>query len=519
MKSKKLLSLGIAMSMFVACYPISANALDKVESIKGADKYETAGIIADKQNYTTAILINADSTMADGLSASGLAGATNAPILLTKKNNIPNATIKRVEKANKVYIIGGENSIDKATETFLKDKGIETKRLQGSDRIKTSYNVAKEINSINKVNKVILTNAFKGEPDAMSVASVAVRDKAPIVLTDGKSVPFNTTGIESYAIGGTSSMSDNLVNDTNSTRLGGVDRYDTNKKIINKFYSGAKEFYIASGTDLAYALVGSTIAKNTPIVLVNLGSNKEVLKDATKITAIGNISENIIQEILNPIPKELKNIVGNWLNQDDEDFTWLYVREDNINNIPFDIIKTHNLEIGPGVELEFHFPDKSVRELFVLSDGQLLEYGYNEYTGNYSNPAFYEKIGEPVENNFKYIDIDANKNVDAQYGWKKINGKWRYFNKDGSEVSNYDLALKKMEKLEGLKKSELISLDKEDVNEDWIMPYHNYYWFTYSGEDDGTDFVYLVNKDNFYTCILNAYGKIEKLENYSNPNF
>ncbi len=28
----------------------------------------------------TAILINADSTMADGLSASGLAGATNAPI-------------------------------------------------------------------------------------------------------------------------------------------------------------------------------------------------------------------------------------------------------------------------------------------------------------------------------------------------------------------------------------------------------------------------------------------------------
>ncbi|WP_146089440.1 cell wall-binding repeat-containing protein, partial [Clostridioides difficile] len=80
------------------------------------------------------------------------------------------------------------------------------KRLQGSDRIKTSYNVAKEINSINKVNKVILTNAFKGEPDAMSAASVAVRDKAAIVLTDGKSVPFNTTGVESYVIGGTSSM-------------------------------------------------------------------------------------------------------------------------------------------------------------------------------------------------------------------------------------------------------------------------------------------------------------------------
>ncbi|WP_044489097.1 cell wall-binding repeat-containing protein, partial [Clostridioides difficile] len=188
MKLKKLLSLGLAMSMFIVACPVSANALDKIDKIQGADKYETAGIIADKQSYTTAILINADSTMADGLSASGLAGATNAPILLTKKNNIPNATLKRIEKAKKVYIIGGESSIDKATETFLKDKGIETRRLQGSDRIKTSYIVAKEINSINKVNKVILTNAFKGEPDAMSIASVAVRDKVAIVLTDGKSV-------------------------------------------------------------------------------------------------------------------------------------------------------------------------------------------------------------------------------------------------------------------------------------------------------------------------------------------
>ncbi|MDS6256983.1 cell wall-binding protein Cwp26 [Clostridioides difficile] len=299
MKIKKLLTIGLSLSIFIASCPISANALDKIESIKGADKYETAGIIADKQNYTTAILINADSTMSDGLSASGLAGAINAPILLTKKNNIPNATLKRLEKAKKVYIIGGENSIDKYTETVLKGKGIEIKRLQGSDRIKTSYNVAKEINSINKVNKVILTNAFKGEPDVMSAAPVAVRDKAAIVLTDGKSVPFNTTGVESYVIGGTSSMNDKIVKDTNSTRLGGTDRYDTNKKIINKFYSGVKEFYIASGTDLVYALVGSTVAKNNAIVLVDNDSNKSVLKSTTKLTAIGNLSDRILQQCLN----------------------------------------------------------------------------------------------------------------------------------------------------------------------------------------------------------------------------
>lgn len=296
---KKLLSLGLVVSLTIASTSISVNALDKIDTVEGADKYETAGLIADKQSYTSAILINADIAMADGLSASGLAGSTNSPILLTKKNSIPNATLKRVEKVKKVYIIGGESSIDKSTETVLKDKGIEVKRLQGSDRIKTSYNVAKEINSINKVNKVILTNAFKGEPDAMSVAPVAVRDKAAIVLTDGKSIPFNTTGVESYAIGGNLSMSNKLVSDTNSIRLGGTDRYDTNKKIINKFYNGVKEFYIASGTDLVYALIGSTVAQKTPIVLVDKNSNKEILKNAEKITAVGYVSSDVIKQSLN----------------------------------------------------------------------------------------------------------------------------------------------------------------------------------------------------------------------------
>ncbi|PBG94094.1 cell surface protein, partial [Clostridioides difficile] len=89
------------------------------------------------------------------------------------------------------------------------------------------------------------------------------------------------------------------VNDTNSTRLGGADRYDTNKKIVNKLYNGIKEFYISSGTDLLYALVGSPIAKKTPIVLVDDNSNKTVLKGATKITAIGNLNNNAIEQSLN----------------------------------------------------------------------------------------------------------------------------------------------------------------------------------------------------------------------------
>ncbi|HBE8855030.1 TPA: cell wall-binding repeat-containing protein [Clostridioides difficile] len=294
---KKLTSLGLVGLLF-SMSVFHSNAFT-LERIQGKNKYETAGLIADKQQYTTAILINADSTMSDGLSASGLAGVNNAPILLTQKNNIPKETLERVEKAEKVYIIGGENSIDKSIEDILKDKGIEIKRLQGSDRIKTSYSVAKEINSIKKVNTIMLTNAFKGEADAMSIAPVAIMKNAPIILTNGRTIPFKfDKNIKSYVVGGSENMTDDILINTNSQALGGADRYATNRKVIQTFYRGEEEFYIASGTDLVYPLIASTIVKDKPIVLVNESNDKRMLKRASKITVVGNLDESIIKKCL-----------------------------------------------------------------------------------------------------------------------------------------------------------------------------------------------------------------------------
>ncbi|EOE7347475.1 cell wall-binding repeat-containing protein [Clostridioides difficile] len=295
---KKLTSLGLVGLLF-SMSVFHSNAFT-LERIQGKNKYETAGLIADKQQYTTAILINADSTMSDGLSASGLAGVNNAPILLTQKNNIPKETLERVEKAEKVYIIGGENSIDKSTEDILKDRGIEIKRLQGSDRIKTSYSVAKEINSIKKINTLMLTNAFKGEADAMSIAPIAIKRNAPIILTNGSTIPFSFDykTIDSYVVGGFDNMTSELVTGTHSRRLGGADRYATNRKVIQTFYKGEEEFYIASGTDLVYPLIASTVVKDKPMILVNESNDKSILKGASKITVVGNLDESIIKKCL-----------------------------------------------------------------------------------------------------------------------------------------------------------------------------------------------------------------------------
>ncbi|MEG2789066.1 MAG: cell wall-binding repeat-containing protein [Romboutsia sp.] len=272
-----------------------------VDTIKGQNRYETAGLIADHQNYTTAILVNADKTVADGLSASGLAGAANAPILLTKSDSIPNETMSRLKGVKKVYIIGSTSVVGKIVEDKLKSNNIEVVRLGGMDRLKTSYSVANEIKKIKKIDKIFLVNGYKGEADAMSVSSIASRDGVAIILTNGKDIPFNTNNTESYVIGSTSVMANSIVNKAKATRIGGDDRYSTNKLVVEKFYKGTNEFYISKGDILVDALTVSPLAKNYPVILTKKGSDKSVVKNATKLIQVGGMDTSVINECINTV--------------------------------------------------------------------------------------------------------------------------------------------------------------------------------------------------------------------------
>ncbi|HSQ88850.1 cell wall-binding repeat-containing protein, partial [Romboutsia sp.] len=270
-----------------------------VDTIIGVDRYETAAMISDNQNYTTAIIVNSDKTLADGLSASGLSGATNAPILLTQKDNLPKDTKERLEGVNKVYIVGDTEVVSKSIEDELKLNKIEVIRLGGATRVETSYEVYKEIQKINPdIDKVFLVNGYIGEADAMSVSPVASRDVAPIILTDGKNTSFTTNNVESYVIGDNGVMNESIVQKTNATRLGGIDRFATNKLVIEKFYPNTNEFYISKGYTLVDALTVSPLAKNYPVVLAHNGSDKSVVKNATKLIQVGGMDKKIMDECI-----------------------------------------------------------------------------------------------------------------------------------------------------------------------------------------------------------------------------
>ena len=264
------------------------------EEIVGKNRYETAAMIADKMgDYETAILVNSDKSLADGLSASSLAGKENAPILLTSKDKLPAATEKRLEKVKKVYIIGGKNAISEKVEKKLAGKKVI--RVEGKNRIETSVEVAKLVKGAGTAGFVV--NGFTGEADAMSVAAIAARDKAPIILTDGKTMPMDPD-VYLYVIGGEKAVSEDLELEIDGERIYGENRYETNREVIKYFYKKSAKMYFTKGDGLVDALTASSLAKNDGIAFVSKNSDKSILRNRGSLIQVGGMSKDILNSVL-----------------------------------------------------------------------------------------------------------------------------------------------------------------------------------------------------------------------------
>lgn len=244
--------------------------------IIGSDRYETAAKIADKMGYyDTAILVNGDKSLSDGLSASSLAGKEKAPILLVKQNTIPKETLTRALKAKKIYIIGGTAAISEDVEKQLAGK--EIVRVDGKNRVETSEKVAKLVGNYDEA---FIVNGNTGEADAISVSSVAAKNQAPILLTNGKtSTHSKKTGVEYYVVGGDAVVSDSIVSEFDAERISGSDRYETNRAVIEEFYPNKNKYYYTKGDLLVDALAVSPLSKDNGVVLVSPKSDNSILKD------------------------------------------------------------------------------------------------------------------------------------------------------------------------------------------------------------------------------------------------
>ena len=293
-------------------YYIASTYLDNVR-ISGPNRYATAVSISrtgwDKAN--TVVLARGDN-FPDALAGTPLAYKLNAPILLTKKNELTEETKNELVRlgAKNVVILGGTGAVSNTVATSVRDMGMEVKRIAGANRFETAKLIANEMGS--SFSTAVVVNGY-GFPDALAIAPYAARNGIPILLTEKGYIPGPTKTIlnsasKTIVVGGTAVVNQNLLKAMpNATRISGATRYETAYKIGTQFNFSSSEGLAVSGTDFPDALTGSVLAakRNAPLLLVNPTYLPEEtlqlarVRDFSRISVLGGTSAVRTDTVIN----------------------------------------------------------------------------------------------------------------------------------------------------------------------------------------------------------------------------
>lgn len=273
---------------------IGDDYLDTVAPVWGQSRYETAvqssWLAFPSAGSAKAVVLATGENWPDALGGAALAGAVDAPVLLTKRDALPDVVRAEIDRlhAPKVYILGGEASVS-ATVSAAVDaiSGVSVQRIGGTDRWDTAARVAAET-------KLQLTKAgrtldgvyiARGDqfPDALAASPAAFVSGRPVLLTDPSDLPTTTAdaiaalGVKhAWIIGGTSAVGTTATAEVSALcptveRIAGTSRYDTALKLAAHAESLGLAWHdlgVATGLSYADALAGGVAQGATGSLLV-----------------------------------------------------------------------------------------------------------------------------------------------------------------------------------------------------------------------------------------------------------
>ncbi len=249
--------------------------------IYGEDRYETSVEISKSEWETSStVLLARGDDFPDALTGTPLAYKKDAPVLLTRFEEIPGVVeeeIKRLEP-EEVIILGEEMAVSLDVEYRLMEMGISVDRIGGMDRYETAARVAERIY---EPEKAIIAGG-SDFPDALVVSSYAAPKGIPVLLSRSDEIPEATRRAmedtmedieEVIVVGGESAVGPEVVEQLphESTRIAGEDRYETAAAIVRELELPMEKVFIATGRDFADALTGSALSsrKNASMLLVD----------------------------------------------------------------------------------------------------------------------------------------------------------------------------------------------------------------------------------------------------------
>lgn len=191
-----------------------------VRRIAGIDREDTAARVAREgwfESTVAAAYIANGRSAPDALGAAARAALADVPVLLTRRDEVPEATAVTLDVlgVEQVTVAGGSAVVSPTTFNALRDQVGAATRRSGPDRYATSAALADRDGS----GRTLLVTTGEDFPDALAAGSLARRLDADLLLTRPTTVPdrIHDRAAELaprriVALGGTSALAANVLN-------------------------------------------------------------------------------------------------------------------------------------------------------------------------------------------------------------------------------------------------------------------------------------------------------------------
>ncbi|MCU1375188.1 MAG: N-acetylmuramoyl-L-alanine amidase family 2, partial [Actinomycetia bacterium] len=236
-----------------------------VTRIGGADRYATAAALSRHtfRNRTVQVLVASGEQFADALAATPAASRLGAPLLLTRRDVVPAATMTELRRLRPSVILlaGGTGVVSFAVEQQLAGVA-RVARVAGADRFETAAKLSST--AFGTGVPVVFLAQGRAFPDALAAGAAAGRLQGPVLLVEQSSVPKVVAAelarlrpARIVLVGGQSAVSDAVgrsIAHRHVDRVAGKDRYATAAALADQVPSRSSVALIASGTSFPDAL-------------------------------------------------------------------------------------------------------------------------------------------------------------------------------------------------------------------------------------------------------------------------
>lgn len=266
--------------------------------VAGETRYATMAALLPKAPWKAerTVVLASGSNYPDALAAASLAGAYDAPIVLTEPNSLSVDAADMIEQLSPkvIYVVGGEAAVSKSavdTAAYYAADGCKVFRIAGDTRLETSLAIAKRVRQKSTASETLIVATGFNYADALSVSPFAFAYKSPIFLCGSNGLSADAISYISGAgfkhailVGGTAAVPDRVKHQLTSagissgsiTRLAGATRYETSANIMSYAVNAGmnvSNVYLATGTNFPDALAAGPVAGKlrAPLLLVDPG--------------------------------------------------------------------------------------------------------------------------------------------------------------------------------------------------------------------------------------------------------